>query len=83
VFQAFLEFRAFVAQEFQTWTFATQGSDPCDVCQELDGKVFEVLTDDELLEEFEYGEFVDSQTFKPNVHPNCMCVLTKSFEGQT
>ena len=76
-----MAFRAFIAQRLQSWLYVTSGSDRvCDECDGYDGEVFEVESESELLDMFEYGEFVDADTFQPNVHPNCMCVLKKISE---
>ena len=77
-FMAFLAFRAFVAQQLESWVFVSIGGEKvCEECDSHDGEVFEVESDDELLDLFEYGEFVDADTFKPNVHPNCRCYMKR------
>jgi hypothetical protein len=79
-FEAFLAFRAFIAQHLQSWVFMAVGDKPCEECDSYDGEVFEVESEDELFDIFEYGELVDAETFKPNVHPNCFCFMKKISE---
>lgn len=81
--EAFRAFSAFYAQMHSLWVFVTMRDDAtCDECDSYDGELVDVLSDDDLYELFEYGDMVGDGVFKPNVHPNCRCILTKVYEGE-
>jgi hypothetical protein len=62
----------------QSWLFTSVGGEKvCEECDSHDGEVFEIESEGDLLSMFEYGEFVDADTFKPNIHPNCRCYMKR------
>lgn len=67
--------------EASVWRFHAVGDDrTCEDCASLDGETWIVDDVEELTDVFPYGEVVDYKTFKPNIHPNCRCVVR--FAGE-
>lgn len=62
--------------EASLWRFHAVGDDrTCEDCAALNGETWIVDNVEDLLDIFAYGEVVNDKTFKPNVHPNCRCVI--------
>ncbi len=75
-------FKAAVAQEEQeapttTWTFIVTGDKTCEECQKYKDDTYELENPDDLLGMFDYGEWIDEDTFAPNIHPNCECTIIR------
>jgi len=69
--------------EAQLWRFRAVGDErTCKDCMKYDGKVFHVEDPSELEDKFPYGEFEDAHTFRPNIHPNCRCIIKRIYSGE-
>ena len=72
--------------EYGIWRYVAITDDrTCKACMKWHGKVF--VTQDEhnpveLWDLFPYGELVDPLHFKPNVHPNCRCIIVRQYSGE-
>jgi uncharacterized protein with gpF-like domain len=80
-FKAFVAFEAAVIAprvKYSVWRFIPVLDDrTCESCIEYEDDVYELEDPDDLLGMFRYGEFTDDDTFAPNVHPNCRCMIVK------
>jgi hypothetical protein len=85
--EAFAAFNGFQAAQaaivdprvkYSVWRFVLVSDDKlCESCLQFQGDEYELEDPDDLLGMFEYGEFLDLETFAPNVHPNCRCLIVK------
>lgn len=80
-------FRAAVvnpAIRYTVWHYVAEGLAPspnmCEDCAGRDGDLFELEDPDELLDMFEYGEWLDEDTFAVNIHPNCHCLIVRDYD---
>ena len=60
-----------------TWAFIVTGDKTCEECQKYKDDTYELEDPDDLLGMFDYGEWVDEDTFAPNIHPNCECIIVR------
>ena len=66
-----------VIEQLMTWRFrAITDERTCADCMELNGREFEVDSPSELDMFFPYGELVSPRRYKPNIHPNCRCIIS-------
>jgi hypothetical protein len=77
VFQAQTEHRQ-PEPETTTWNFIVTGDKTCEECQKYKDDAYELENADDLLGMFYYGEWIDEDTFAPNIHPNCECTIIRS-----
>lgn len=72
--------------EYGLWRYIAVTDDrTCSACMMHHGKVFITQDEnkpDELFALFPYGELVSPTLFKPNVHPNCRCVIVRQYAGE-
>jgi len=84
-FNAFLHFKAFQASvinpviKYTVWRYEIEALAPspniCSTCEDCQGDFYELADPDYLLDMFPYGEWLDSDTFSVNQHPNCRCLI--------
>jgi hypothetical protein len=69
------------AIRYTVWRYSTEALAPspnlCVDCEDRAGDTFELEDPDDLLDMFEYGEWLDDDTFSPNIHPNCRCLVVR------
>ena len=69
------------AIRYTVWRYVTEALAPspnlCEDCDDRAGDTFELEDPDDLLDMFEYGEWLDDDTFSPNIHPNCHCLVVR------
>jgi len=72
--------------EYGLWRYIAVTDDrTCSACMMHHGKVFVTQDEnkpDELFNLFPYGQLVSPTLFKPNVHPNCRCVIVRQYAGE-
>jgi len=67
----------FNARTLERWTYTTVDDDrTCVECDAHDMQEFNVENVDELQSLFPYGEVEAYNTFRPMIHPHCICVIT-------
>jgi uncharacterized protein with gpF-like domain len=83
-FRAFQAFQAAVVSprvKYSVWRFIiVDDKRTCEECAEYDDDVYELEDPNDLYGMFPYGEFTDDDTFAPNAHPNCRCMIVKEEE---
>jgi len=83
-FEAFQAFQAAIVDprvKYSVWRFhVVSDTRLCDDCEKFGGDLYELADPDDLYGMFEYGEFLDVETFAPTVHPNCRCIVVKEEE---
>ncbi|MEM2177039.1 MAG: phage minor head protein [Archaeoglobaceae archaeon] len=68
--------------EYALWKYHAVGDDKtCADCMRLNNRVFNAESN-ELKAIFQYGELISHDTFKPNIHPNCRCILKRVYSGE-
>jgi hypothetical protein len=69
------------AIRYTVWRYVTEALAPspnlCEDCDDRAGDTFELEDPDDLLDMFEYGEWLDEDTFAVNIHPNCHCLVVR------
>jgi hypothetical protein len=80
--EVFRAFKAATAGEEQespttTWAFVVTGDKTCEECQKYKDDTYELENPDDLLGMFDYGEWIDEDTFAPNIHVNCECTIIR------
>lgn len=69
------------AIRYSVWRYVTEALAPspnlCVDCEDRAGDTFELEDPDDLLDMFPYGEWLDDNTFSPNIHPNCHCLVVR------
>ena len=60
-----------------TWAFVVTGDKTCKECEKYKDDTYELEDPEDLLGMFDYGEWIDEDTFAPNIHPNCECTIIK------
>ena len=60
-----------------TWAFIVTGDKTCEECEKYKDDTYELDDANDLLGMFDYGEWIDEDTFAPNIHPNCECTIVK------
>jgi len=66
----------------QTWIFVVTGDKTCEECQKYKDDTYELEDADDLLSMFFHGEWIDEDTFAPNIHLNCECTIIRSDENE-
>ena len=72
------------AIRYSVWRYVTEALAPspnlCVDCDDRAGDSFELEDPDDLLDMFEYGEWLDEDTFAVNLHPNCRCLVVRDYD---
>lgn len=64
--------------KYSAWRFVVVDDNKlCEGCTKHAGDFYELADPDDFYDMFEYGEWVNDDTFAPNVHPNCRCIIVK------